>query len=347
MRRRSFLKKFLISFLGLLALSNKTFSSQIIKITNFKNGIFVNNYIEPGLSSFKDFWKWRKESKDFKPNPVTFPLVKNNPDFLKRNKKERTLTWIGHASFLFQINGLNILTDPHLTKRASPLSFAGPLRTTPPGLSFEDLPTIDVILITHNHYDHLDKKTIKKIIGSQKKQPLILVPLKLSKLIQKWGATKVKELNWWETTSFNDLNFHSVPVQHWSKRTLRDTNKTLWCGWVIEEKNYRFFFCGDTGYSKDFKDIQKRFKFIDTSLIPIGAYAPRWFMKNHHCNVNEAIQIHKDIKSKKSIGMHWGTFILTDEPMKEPKELLQKMIKEMKMPDSEFSVMNHGETRKI
>ena len=174
-----------------------------------------------------------------------------------------------------------------------------------------------------------------------------MVPLKLKKKLEKFGARNIQELGWWDNTILKNIKIHSVPVQHWSKRSMTDTNKSLWCGWVIDAPNYRTFFCGDTGYSKDFGLIQKKFKYMDLSLIPIGAYAPRWFMKYHHCNVEEAIQIHKDIKSKRSIGMHWGTFILTDEPMREPVEKLEQLTEQQNMSPEEFTVMQHGRTIKI
>ena len=173
------------------------------------------------------------------------------------------------------------------------------------------------------------------------------MPLKLKEIISKLGARNVTEHEWWQMTHFKNLEIHSVPVQHWSKRTFNDTNKTLWCGWVVKANNFKYFFVGDTGYSKDFKDIQKKFGSFDLSTIPIGAYAPRWFMKDSHCNVEEAIQIHKDVKSKKSIAMHWGTFQLTDEPMDEPIKLLHELTKQLKISKDEFSYMTHGQTRKI
>ena len=347
MKRRNFIKKILISILGLFAISNQLISKQISQKSNYKEGIFKNNYLPFNKKTSKDFWKWRKERKEINIEPISFPLAKNDLNFLQTNRTENTLTFIGHASFLIQIKGLNILTDPHFTKRASPFNFAGPVRTTPPGVQLEDLPEIDVILISHNHYDHLDKGSIKRILKSQKKQPMIFTPLKLNKLLEKWGAKNVLGMNWWEEIMFKNLKFHSVPVQHWSKRSLTDTNKTLWCGWVLEKEDFRVFFCGDTGYSKDFVDIQNKFKSMDLSLLPIGAYEPRWFMKDHHCNVEEAIQIHIDLKSKRSIGMHWGTFILTDEPMKEPLEKLKNLTREKNIPTEEFVAIPHGTTIKI
>jgi len=343
MLRRNFLKKIIFFTVGIISMSNKLLAKEVFSKEIFKDGIFYNNYIDHKMTTFKQFWKWRKESK--KPELMSFPLAKNDPTFLQENRSQKTLTWIGHASFLIQIDGINILTDPHLTKRASPVVFAGPSRTTPPGLDINDLPEIDVIVISHNHYDHLDYQTILNITRKQiTNQPLILVPLKLKKLVESFGARNVKELGWWDTTNFKNLNIHAVPVQHWSNRSF-NTNKTLWCGWVFENKNFKCIFVGDTGYSKDFATIQQRFGHMDLSLIPIGAYAPRWFMKYHHCNVDEAIQIHKDLKSKKSIAMHWGTFQLTDEPMDEPIKLLKKLAPEKNLLSNEFVAMTHGESK--
>ena len=345
MLRRNFLKKIIVFTIGIMSISNKLFAKEIFSKAIFKDGIFYNNYINHKMATFKEFWKWRKESK--KREPLSFPLANNDPKFLQENRTQKTLTWIGHASFLIQLDGINILTDPHLTERASPIVFAGPSITTPPGLAIEDLPEIDVIVISHNHYDHLDYQTILKITRKQiNRQPLVLVPLKLKKLLKSFGARNVKELDWWDTTTFKNLNIHSVPVQHWSNRSF-NTNKTLWCGWVFENEDFKSIFVGDTGYSKDFSTIQQKFGPMDLSMIPIGAYAPRWFMKDHHCNVEESIQIHKDLKSKKSIAMHWGTFQLTDEPMDEPVKLLKKLTIENNFLPDEFIAMTHDESKII
>ena len=179
-----------------------------------------------------------------------------------------------------------------------------------PAISLDDLPGLDVVLISHNHYDHLDKKSVLGIVNGQKEKS---TPISRSLGMKAWFTDigikeKVMELDWWENYKMGEWNFNSVPVQHWSRRGLLDTNEVLWCGWVVEAPNKRLFFAGDTGYSKDFKDIGKRFPQMDVSLIPIGAYAPRWFMKDMHCHPEEAVQIHLDVNSQKSIGMHWGTF---------------------------------------
>ena len=345
MLRRNFIKKILLFSLAFLSLKTKIMANSLYKPFNMEDGMFLNNYVLH-KSSFKDFWKWRKESN--KPKPMRFPVVKNNPSYLKSNNSEKTITWVGHSTFLIQIGGVNILTDPHFSKRASPLSFMGPSRTTPPGLNIDDLPFIDLVLISHNHYDHLDAQTIKLLLKKQNiNQPNFFVPLRLKETISKLGASNVIEHEWWQMSKYKNLEIHSVPVQHWSKRTFNDTNKTLWCGWVVMKNNFKYFFVGDTGYSKDFQDIQKKFGKFDLSTIPIGAYAPRWFMKDSHCNVEEAIQIHRDVNSKQSIAMHWGTFQLTDEPMDEPIKLLKQLSKKLKLKKDEFSYMAHGQTRKI
>ena len=236
---------------------------------------------------------------------VNFERVEPDLDFLCSNRIEETLTWIGHSTFLWQFGGTNLMTDPHLTDRASPVGFAGPKRVMKPAISLADLPKLDVVLISHNHYDHLDKKTVLKISEKQKNNPpLFLLPLGMKEWFEDVGIKEhVVELDWWDTYSVGAWKYHAVPVQHWSRRGLLDTNEVLWCGWV-GSPNKRFFFAGDTGYSNDFKDIGERFPQMDLSLIPIGAYAPRWFMKDMHCNPQEAVQIHLDVNSQKSIGMH-------------------------------------------
>jgi len=326
-------------------------SSEIPKKEDFKkhhlsDGSFKNSYVNSIDKSFSDLIKWWWNSK--KPEVVDFEKADNDPQFLKKNKDLQTLTWLGHSTLLIQYNGINILTDPHLTKRASPFSFAGPERYTSPGLLIEDLPVIDLIVISHNHYDHLDKLTIENLFEKQSKNPPhIFVPLKLKKWFLNLGIENVTELDWNESEKFREWVIHAVPVQHWSSRTLWDRNKTLWAGWVLETNGFRFFFAGDTGYSKDFENIGKKFGQFDLAAIPIGGYEPRWFMKAHHVNPEEAVQIHHDINSRYSIGIHWGTFILTDEPVDDPPRLLRVAAANSGLKTKEFFVMKHGETKSL
>ena len=344
MLRRNFIKKIILFTGSIISLKSKIIANEFLKPFKMENGVFVNNFIAH-RKSFKDFWRWTRESQ--KPEVIEFPLAINNPYYLRKNKSDTTLTWIGHATFLYQINGYNVLTDPHFSRRASPISFMGPERTTPVGLKLSDLPFIDLVVISHNHYDHLDAESIKSLIKKQNiNQPIFFVPLKLRQTLINFGAKNVIEHEWWQMSKYKQLEIYSVPVQHWSKRRFNDTNKTLWCGWVINYQNYKYFFVGDTGYSRDFENIQKKFGEMNLSCIPIGAYEPRWFMKDSHCNVEEAIQIHKDVKSKKSIAMHWGTFQLTDEPMDEPVKILNKLTRKEDLEDK-FITLRHGETIKI
>ena len=222
----------------------------------------------------------------------------------------------------------------------------GPKRYTPPGLSLEDLPIIDVILISHSHYDHLDKLTIKKVYERQSENPpKIFVPLKLKEWFLNLGINHVTELDWNGSSKLGEWDIHAVPVQHWSSRTPFDRNKTLWAGWVMETEGFRFFFAGDTGYSKDFKNLGAKLGQFDLAAIPIGAYEPRWFMKAAHVNPEEAVMIHQDINARYSVGIHWGTFELTDEPLNEPPQRLRSALEKKGITNEEFFVMKHGETK--
>lgn len=315
---------------------------------------FRNNYqtVKPS-----GLWKWQWERlvqglpKPAPPGGWNFPLVHPDVAFLKVNRSEPTLTWIGHATVLLQLGGKNILTDPHFGERASPLSFAGPKRETPPPMLLTDLPHIDLVVISHNHYDHLDLGTVKALARQAGGSPRFYVPLGLAPWFHSMGIDNVVELDWWEARDEGDLKIHCVPVQHWSKRGLFDRNQTLWGGWVIEArgsaKPFRFFFAGDTGYSKDFRDIAEKFGGFDLAALPIGAYAPRWFMQKQHIDPFEAVQIHQDLKARRSIAVHWGTFVLSDEPLDEPPKKLRAALKVAGIAEDQFLVLKHGETLRL
>jgi N-acyl-phosphatidylethanolamine-hydrolysing phospholipase D len=298
------------------------------------------------------FWKWQLERWE-KGLPKTpeggyhFEVLTPDVAALKANRTEPTLTWIGHATFLLQLSGLNILTDPHFTERASPVSFAGPKRVVPPPIALQDLPHIDAVIISHNHYDHLDRETVRRLAMQPGGSPRFFVPLGLKAWFAGEGIYEVVELDWWDQTGFMGLQFTLVPAQHWSSRTLSDRDKTLWGGWVIEQPAFRFFFAGDTGYSPVFKDIGSRLGFVDLAALPIGAYEPRWFMSIMHANPEEAVKIHQELHARHSVAMHWGTFILTDEPLDEPPRKLDEARRAAGISSDEFFVMKHGETRNL
>lgn len=302
---------------------------------------------------FWDFIKWRWE-KLFKNIPDAdsyhFDIDTTHHEILKTNKERATLTWIGHATFLIQYSGLNILTDPQFSNRASPFSWAGPKRVVPPGLTIDELPDIDVVVISHDHYDSLDLKSVTMLsIHNQKRHLTFIVPLGMKAWLDDLGMESITviELDWSQSHTINGVKFTAEPAQHWSKRTPFDTNKRLWASWVIEANDTRIYFAGDTGYARHFKDIGDKYKTIHLALLPIGAYEPRWFMKSHHLNPEEAVRIHQDIHSQYSVAMHWGTFILTDEPLDEPPLKLREALKKHHISESVFEIFKHGETRLI
>ena len=282
---------FIVGVASLLSMTCAAQRPQTVKPHHTEDG-FKNVYIHHD-PSFSDFlkWRWNRLGKDIpEPQDYDFPLAENDPAFQRSNHNKTTLTWIGHATVLLQLKGKNILTDPHFSKRASPFQWAGPQRVVPPGVPLEDLPDIHMVVISHDHYDSLDKQTIKLLYereGGEK--TVFLVPLRLKSWFEALGIKRVIELDWWDEHDEGDLKFTAVPVQHWSKRGLFSRNKTLWAGWVIRAGDFRFFFSGDTGYAPHFKEIGQKLGPFDLSALPIGAYEPRWFMYESHLDVRESL----------------------------------------------------------
>jgi L-ascorbate metabolism protein UlaG (beta-lactamase superfamily) len=250
--------------------------------------------------------------------------------------------WIGHATYLINNGDITILTDPIFSKRASPIGFAGPKRMIPPAMTLDDLPKIDVVVVSHNHYDHLDIWSLKKLYKLNL-ETIFLVPAGDRLKLIKAGIKNVYEMQWWDAFNFSNTTFHFTPVQHWSKRGLFDRNKSLWGGWFIQSNDLALYHAGDTGYSSDFKTTYERLGAPDYSFIPIGAYDPRWFMKDSHVNPEEAVQIALDLKTPHSFGMHWGTFTLTDEPVLEPPARLKEALKEQNLAPDFFISPKPGE----
>jgi N-acyl-phosphatidylethanolamine-hydrolysing phospholipase D len=248
------------------------------------------------------------------------------------------LTWIGHSTFLIQHEGLNILTDP-IFGDCQPIPVGRMRRSTAPGIRFEDLPTIHHVLISHSHYDHLDAPTIRAL-GNEVRY---WVPEGLCAWFRRRGITRCKELSWWQSAKLSEeVAIHCVPAQHGSARTLFDRNRTHWCGWVVESAERSAYFAGDTGYSPSFREIGERFGGFDVSMIPIGAYTPRWLMHPVHLNPAEAVQVHKDVQSRLSIACHWGTFRLADEPIEEPPALLAQELGEQRVDSAKFLALRPG-----
>ncbi len=250
------------------------------------------------------------------------------------------VTWIGHASFLIRAAGRALLVDPVFSDYCSPLPFKRLRRRVPPGLPWDALRQVDGVLITHNHYDHLDRETIERL----PRDIPIIVPAGLSRWFGEFGRANVQELGWWSSSNFLDLEVTCVPAQHFSSRTLWDRDETLWAGWIIKSASKTIYIAGDTGYCPVFKEIGSRFGPMDLSVIPIGAYEPRWFMQPMHVNPEEAVQIHLDVRSRRSVASHWGTFCLTDEPMDEPPQRLRNALAAARLGEEEFRVLSIGES---
>jgi L-ascorbate metabolism protein UlaG (beta-lactamase superfamily) len=305
------------------------------------DGTFVNTDGQAISKSFTDLLRWRWSRTE--PSPQHFDVLHPDPDVIA-NPATTQITWLGHSAFLLQVEGKNILTDPHFSKRASPLSFAGPKRIIAPPLNIDELPHIHAVVISHNHYDHLDEESLTELYERQKNAPpLFLVPLGLKEELLSYDMTNVVEMDWWESHEYEGMTLTALPVKHWSQRTFFDRNKSLWAGWLVDIEGFRFFHTGDSGYSDDFRKIGEDYPGIDLATIPIGAYDPRWFMKDAHMSPEEAVQTFIDLKADKAIGMHWGTFILTDEEMDEPPVRLAEALKEKGIEAGNFSVMDHGE----
>jgi L-ascorbate metabolism protein UlaG (beta-lactamase superfamily) len=339
---RNFLPEKLVAFLYRGISLGKNLETTRSKKKKYRN---IYDSKEPDFIDFLK-WRWARFLNGTAPSERTsFALADADREFLKTNRTRTTLTWIGHATLLLQLNGKNILTDPHFSKRASPVQWAGPRRVVAPALGIQDLPPIDVVVISHNHYDSLDRNSIISLFRREVGQDtLFFVPLGLSAWFKRLGISLVFDLDWWDQREAKGLKVIAVPVQHWSVRVSMARNTSLWAGWIVQSKDFKFFFAGDSGYTPLFKEIGRRFGPFDLSALPIGAYEPRWFMRSHHMNPDEAVQVHLDVRSKKSVAIHWGTFILTDEPLDEPPKKLNAAMKKLQIPQDDFVVLQHGES---
>ena len=286
--------------------------------------------------SFGDMLKWIRS--DIEP-VITKIELSSEWQNLDLSKDDNYAIWIGHSTFLIKKNGVTILTDPIFSNRASPLRNIGPKRLIPPAIPLDELPSIDIVTVSHNHYDHLDIRSLKKLSKNNPKA-IFLVPAGDEKLLKRKKIKNVYDFDWWKSIEHKGFEITFTPVQHWSKRSLFDRNKSLWGGWFFKHKDYSFYHAGDTGYSKDFIDTKIKLGSPKYAFIPIGAYDPEWFMAESHVNPEDAVQIMLDLEAEKSFGMHWATFVLTDEDTIEPKIRLEKAMMEHK--DLEFTSVVPG-----
>lgn len=254
---------------------------------------------------------------------------------------DAALTWIGHASFLVRMDGAVFATDPIFSHRCSPVSFMGPPRLVPPGVPLDALPRLDFALLSHDHYDHTDRATVRAL-GARGVR--FLVPRGMASLVKEFGA-EADELSWWESREIAGVRAHCVPAQHFSGRTLTDRNRRLWAGWVVEGKTRRFYHAGDTGYFAGFAEIGARFGPIDLAAMPIGAYMPREMMRVVHVNPEEAVRAAVDLGARRVVAMHFGTFDLADEPLDEPPARFRAEAARVSLGEDRAWVMKIGETR--
>ena len=294
--------------------------------------------IKPG--GFKEMMKWMRnrergswtEIRDAEYGPA--PAARIDGDSI-------VVTFVNHSTFLIQTHGVNILTDPVWSERASPVSFAGPKRMRPPGIRFEDLPQIDMILLTHNHYDHLDIKTLKRL--AELYEPVIYTSLGVGRYLEKKGIGNVSELDWWgELVTKWGLTLVCTPAQHFSGRGMFDRDKTLWSGFALKTAKGSIYYSGDTGYGEFFHQISERIGPVRLAFLAIGAYKPRWFMAPIHTSPEDAVNIHQILNSPKSIGMHFGTFPLADDGQSDPATDLKIALGDKGVPEEEFLVPEEG-----
>jgi L-ascorbate metabolism protein UlaG (beta-lactamase superfamily) len=309
---------------------------------HFDGKVFRNQNPDASAGKdFGDFLRWQRSSRPARwPRSVANRVVPRLPAMLTR--RDYAVTFVNHITFLLQFRGLNLLTDPVYSERVSPVQWAGPKRVRPPGLAFEQLPKIHVVLISHNHYDHLDLDTLRNLEGQH--QPLILTGLGNKAFLGQHGLRRVKEFDWWQETREDGARITFTPAQHWSGRGLAGRNRTLWGGFVVEADGRRMFFAGDTGYWRHFKEVRRRCGVMDLALLPIGSYEPRWFMRDQHMNPDEAVRAHIDLEAELSIATHFGCFQLTDEGIDAPLQELETARRSRRVDAARFRALETGET---
>jgi L-ascorbate metabolism protein UlaG (beta-lactamase superfamily) len=255
------------------------------------------------------------------------------------------VTFIGHATFLIQTGAGNILTDPMFSQRAGPRNVFGPRRVRQPGVRFEELPPISIVLLSHNHYDHCDLRTLGML--AHQCDPVVLTPLGNGSLVRSAGIRRVEELDWWQDAKASPLPITMTPAHHFSARTPFDRNRALWGGFMLVAGSARIFFAGDTAYAPFFREVRERLGPIDLALLPIGAYEPRWFMQAVHMNPAEAVQAHLDLEASESVGMHFGTFRMTAEGIDEPLRALEDARRARNVAPPQFRTLGFGESVRL
>jgi N-acyl-phosphatidylethanolamine-hydrolysing phospholipase D len=300
-------------------------------------------------------WQWERLTGSLAPDPTegALPLVESDIAYPSGSTDELRITWVGHATFLLQVGGWNVLTDPVWSRRASPLPFLGPARFVPPGIPFDRLPRIDAVLLSHDHYDHLDAATVRRLHDRHGKDLQWLVPLGYRGWFAALGISRVTELDWWQeaelTNGAGSLRATALPAQHWTNRNPLVRENRLWSSWaLLSAGGHRVYFAGDTGFFPGFREIGERLGPFDATLLPIGAYEPRWFMRASHMNPEEATQAYRELGGTGiCAAMHWGTFRLTDEDPLEPPARMLAAWTAAALPPQRLWIARHGETRVV
>jgi L-ascorbate metabolism protein UlaG (beta-lactamase superfamily) len=330
-----------------LALGSCVFSAPRYRgpVSDHFDGEKFLNQVPTAQAGWGDFLKWQQTRDPGPWRPFT-DSSPGKPPPRSVEKGEMRVTFVNHATVLLQVDGVNILTDPIWSERASPVQFAGPSRALPPGIRFEDLPPIDVVLLSHNHYDHMDAATLKRLFAAFK--PRVFCGLGNAQFLSKIGVLGATDLDWWQTAMLpNGLKLTAVPAQHFSNRGISDRNATLWVGFVVESKDGYAYFAGDTGFGPHFQQIRERFGSPRLAMLPIGAFRPEWFMAPVHVSPKEAVKAHQLLGAAQSMGIHFGTFRLADDGQDEPVEKLRAALTEAGEPEERFWALANGEGRQV
>lgn len=294
---------------------------------------------EPQRWRVMDFLRWRLSRNAWeKSGPLEVPIVANDGARLAGVETSASVTWVGHATLAVHDEGDVFLTDPHFGPRA-----LIPKRLVPPGIPLASVPRDAFAVISHNHYDHLDAWSVERLPASMH----WFVPLGLAEWFRARGRENVVELDWWQSARHGRFTITCLPSQHWSRRIEQGTNESLWCSWLIDSGTRRYYHAGDTGYFHGFAEFGRRFGPIDVALLPIGAYEPRWFMRYQHMNPTEAYQAFLDVRARHMIGMHWGTFDLTDEPADHAPQALAEAVAKAGGDASRVHVLAIGERWRV
>lgn len=313
---------------------------------------YATDHHDPA-GGFRNVWPPRAEgsvwkglkwflSQGFRKKENRLPDVRNIESLRSPSTRPR-FTWIGHATVLIQAGALDLLVDPMFGDRASPFAFAGPARAPALPLPIDGLPNVDVVILSHDHYDHLDKQSIERLIGRH--DPVFLAPLGVAAYVRDWGSERVLEMDWWQYVDLAGTRYHCVPAKHSSGRGLLDRDATLWSGWYLEHLpgGLDVFCAGDTAYAEHFRLIGERIGRPDVAVLPIGAYLPAWLMQPVHVNPEEALDAFRDLEARHFIPVHWGTFDLAEEPLHAPADALRRLVRERGL-ERAVHLLDIGET---